>query len=286
MQTTSVQSGRLGESATSRTRVVTLVTFSRSTLTGDPEKSFTPPRKTDSKLFSCISAGSGRTATQGSHRPTRPASSPFGAGNWILEAGCYNTEVGWPSPRSMWGSPDWCSCLRRTLSVIPSLIHFSRILSARHAPWSKRSNRGLDSTLHNRVTIWKDPSLPFEDKMQRTGQQCRISSSHKGDWLHSISHSSTHSSTYGSILRIFGVRTGEAGKRQPDNFQGLKAGRSVKVSGFFCFYQMNCCRLKVRDPSGLTVEGLQEYYDEACLAILNNRWTYTEVTCHHTFINT
>ena len=40
-------------------------------------------------------------------------------------------------------------------------------------------------------------------------------------------------STYGSIIRIFGVRTGEAGKRQPDNFQGLKAGRSVKVSGFF-----------------------------------------------------
>ena len=36
-------------------------------------------------------------------------------------------------------------------------------------------------------------------------------------------------------------------------------------------------RLKVKDPSGLTVEGLQEYYDEACLAILNNRWDLTEV---------
>merc|ERR1719285_1638101 len=47
----------------------------------------------------------------------------------------------------------------------------------------------------------------------------------------------------------------DAGHLQPDNFQGLKAGR-----------------LKVRDPSGLTVEGLQEYYDEACLAILNNRY--------------
>ena len=43
---------------------------------------------------------------------------------------------------------------------------------------------------------------------------------------------------------------------------------------------MNCCRLKVRDPSGLTVEGLQEYYDEACLAILNNRWAHTEVTLY------
>jgi len=53
----------------------------------------------------------------------------------------------------------------------------------------------------------------------------------------------------------FWSRTGEARKRQPDNFQGLKAGR-----------------LKVKDPSGLTVEGLQEYYDEACLAVLNNRY--------------
>ena len=28
----------------------------------------------------------------------------------------------------------------------------------------------------------------------------------------------------------------------------------------------------VKDTSGLTVEGLQEYYDEACLAVLNNRF--------------
>ena len=27
----------------------------------------------------------------------------------------------------------------------------------------------------------------------------------------------------------------------------------------------------VSDPSGLTVEGLQEFYDEACLAVLNNK---------------
>ena len=74
-------------------------------------------------------------------------------------------------------------------------------------------------------------------------------------------------------LRICCVRTGEARKRQPDNFQGLKAGRSVKVSRIFLDSSPGkYSRLKVRDPSGLTVEGLQEYYDEACLAILNNRW--------------
>ena len=28
----------------------------------------------------------------------------------------------------------------------------------------------------------------------------------------------------------------------------------------------------MKDTSGLTVEGLQEYYDEACLAVLNNRF--------------
>ena len=28
----------------------------------------------------------------------------------------------------------------------------------------------------------------------------------------------------------------------------------------------------MKDKSGLTVEGLQEYYDEACLAVLNNRF--------------
>ena len=51
-------------------------------------------------------------------------------------------------------------------------------------------------------------------------------------------------------------RTGPAGKRQPDNYEGLKAGKLENV----------------KDPSGLTVDGLQEFYDEACLAVLNNKW--------------
>ena len=77
---------------------------------------------------------------------------------------------------------------------------------------------------------------------------------------------------------IFGIRTGAAGKRQPDNFQGLKAGRSVLGIFLNSSPGGKYCRLKVRDPSGLTVEGLQEYYDEACMAVLNNRWGHTEVT--------
>ena len=28
----------------------------------------------------------------------------------------------------------------------------------------------------------------------------------------------------------------------------------------------------MKDKSGLTVEGLQEFYDEACLAVLNNKY--------------
>ena len=37
-------------------------------------------------------------------------------------------------------------------------------------------------------------------------------------------------------------------------------------------YSLILARLDgVKDTSGLTVEGRQEYYDEACLAVLNNR---------------
>lgn len=61
---------------------------------------------------------------------------------------------------------------------------------------------------------------------------------------------------------------GEGGKPQPDNFEGLKAGKLANVS----------------DPSGLTVEGLQEWHDEACLAVLNNRYDdgvkWHDVACH------
>jgi len=54
----------------------------------------------------------------------------------------------------------------------------------------------------------------------------------------------------------FWSRTGEAGKPQPDNFEGLKAGKLKDV----------------KDDSGLTIEGLQEFFDEACLAVLNNKY--------------
>lgn len=57
-------------------------------------------------------------------------------------------------------------------------------------------------------------------------------------------------------------------KAQPDNFEGLAAGKLVKVS----------------DPIGLTLEGLQEWHDEACMAVLNNRFNdgvkWHDVACH------
>ena len=43
-------------------------------------------------------------------------------------------------------------------------------------------------------------------------------------------------------------------KPQPDNYEGLKAGKLKNV----------------KNDVGLTVEGLQEWHDEACLAVLNN----------------
>ncbi len=61
-------------------------------------------------------------------------------------------------------------------------------------------------------------------------------------------------------------------KPQPDNYEGLKAGKLDKVS----------------DPVGLTVDGLQEWHDEACLAVLNNKYgdgiTWHDVSCHHRYI--
>ena len=41
---------------------------------------------------------------------------------------------------------------------------------------------------------------------------------------------------------------------------------------------------EVKDDSGLTVEGLQEFYDEACLAVLNNKYNdgiqWHDVPCY------
>ena len=40
-------------------------------------------------------------------------------------------------------------------------------------------------------------------------------------------------------------------------------------SRFMC--QSQAGHLEVKDKSGMTVEGLQEYYDEACLVVKNNK---------------
>ena len=51
-----------------------------------------------------------------------------------------------------------------------------------------------------------------------------------------------------SIIKIHLIFYKYRGKKaQPDNFEGLAAGKLVKVS----------------DPVGLTLEGLQEWHDEA-----------------------
>ena len=92
----------------------------------------------------------------------------------------------------------------------------------------------------------------------------------------------------------FWSNTGEGLRRQPDNYYGLKVFCFVLiiytvlqwVTGlrsllilcpiyFFCQCtkkQAQAGHLEVSDKSGMTVEGLQEYYDEACLAVINNKW--------------
>jgi len=71
-----------------------------------------------------------------------------------------------------------------------------------------------------------------------------------------------------SSPNTFWSHTGQGKKAQPDNFEGLAAGKLVKVS----------------DPVGLTLEGLQEWHDEACMAVLNNHFNdgvkWHDVACH------
>jgi len=62
--------------------------------------------------------------------------------------------------------------------------------------------------------------------------------------------------------------TGRSGDRQPDNFEGVKQGK-----------------IEIEGNKGLTIEGFQEYYDEACLAVLNNKYQdgikWHDVACYN-----
>lgn len=65
----------------------------------------------------------------------------------------------------------------------------------------------------------------------------------------------------------FWSRTGEKGEPQPDNYEGIKHGP-----------------INAENNIGITIEGLQEFHDEACLAVLNNKYNdgvaWHDVACH------
>lgn len=69
-----------------------------------------------------------------------------------------------------------------------------------------------------------------------------------------------HPNTYWSF-------TGEDGTKQPDNHEGIKEGP-----------------IETEFDIGVTIEGLQEFHDEACLAVLNNKYndgiSWHDVACH------
>jgi len=62
-------------------------------------------------------------------------------------------------------------------------------------------------------------------------------------------------------------RTGEKGEPQPDNYEGIKEGP-----------------INAENNIGITIEGLQEFHDEACLAVLNDKYNdgvvWHDVACH------
>jgi len=67
--------------------------------------------------------------------------------------------------------------------------------------------------------------------------------------------------------RSYWSRTGEKGEPQPDNYEGIKEGP-----------------INAENNIGITIEGLQEFHDEACLAVLNNKYNdgiaWHDVACH------
>jgi len=67
--------------------------------------------------------------------------------------------------------------------------------------------------------------------------------------------------------KTYWSQTGEEGRRQPDNHEGIREGT-----------------IETENDIGLTIEGLQEYHDEACLAVQNNKYrdgvAWHDVACH------
>ena len=158
-----------------------------------------------------------------------------------------------------WGRLIDARCRRRTLSVIPAPIHFSRILSDRHAQqWSKR---GVNRIPNNHLLTIEQGYIGYIHRPHLLRTRCvptmrRILQSSRGLALVCFSMSHSSAAYLSMFWRIFGGRTGEAGKRQPDNFQGLKAGRWVKdfLSGIF--HHISICLVPVGHIS--QAEGSQQ----------------------------
>ena len=92
------------------------------------------------------------------------------------------------------------------------------------------------------------------------------------------------------IMMMFLSRTGEGNKPQPDNHSAIQAGKltNVKVMMMMMIMMIMIIMMmtmpNVKDTSGLTIEGFQEFYDEACLAVLNNKYNdgiqWHDVPCY------
>ena len=91
------------------------------------------------------------------------------------------------------------------------------------------------------------------------------------------------------MMTMFLSRTGEGNKPQPDNHSAIQAGKLTNVKVMMMMIMMIMMMMimmmsNVKDTSGLTIEGFQEFYDEACLAVLNNKYNdgiqWHDVPCY------
>merc|ERR1719319_1545310 len=142
---------------------------------------------------------------------------------------------------------------------------------------------------HNYFLSWREPWHKFEDWDWFNGRNfCRdrcmdlVSFDTKGEFemFAEIMKRDNVTSVYTSGRKCnfqnkgchapgeaFWSSTGEKGERQPDNFEGIKHGP-----------------INAENNIGITIEGLQEFHDEACLATLNNKYNdgiaWHDVACH------
>merc|ERR1711936_132358 len=138
---------------------------------------------------------------------------------------------------------------------------------------------------HNYFLSWREPWHKFEEIMARdnvtsiytSGRKCNFQNKgcdgphlqpiNVNGWFWAGAGNGRIPPTNVPHPESAWSRTGETGIPQPDNYEGIKEGP-----------------IEAENNIGITIEGLQEFHDEACLSVLNNKYgdgiKWHDVPCH------